>query len=47
MGAAVVAEGWNNWGQPAREQTARYGEFGSSGPGALALARRVAWAKKL
>ena len=32
MGAAVVAEGWNNWSQPAREQTARYAEFGSSGP---------------
>jgi PelA/Pel-15E family pectate lyase len=47
MGAAVVAEGWNNWSQPAREQTSRYAEFGSSGPGALALERRVTWAKKL
>ena len=47
MGAAVVAEGWNNWSQPAREKTARYAEFGSSGPGALALERRVTWAAKL
>src|SRR5262245_17591476 len=47
MGAAVVSEGWNNWSQPAREQTARYAEFGSSGPGALALERRATWAKKL
>lgn len=47
MGAAVVAEGWNNWSQPERERTARYAEFGSSGPGALALDRRVTWAKKL
>ncbi|HVQ41528.1 MAG TPA: pectate lyase [Vicinamibacterales bacterium] len=47
MGAAVVAEGWNNWSQPERERTARYAEFGSSGPGALAFDRRVAWAKKL
>jgi pectinesterase len=47
MGAAVVAEGWNNWSQPERERTARYAEFQSSGPGALALDRRVTWAKKL
>ena len=47
MGAAVVAEGWNNWSQPERERTARYAEFGSSGPGALAFDRRVTWAKKL
>jgi PelA/Pel-15E family pectate lyase len=47
MGAAVVAEGWNNWSQPERERTARYAEFGSSGPGALALDRRATWAKKL
>jgi PelA/Pel-15E family pectate lyase len=47
MGAAVVAAGWHNWDQPARERTARYGEFGSSGPGALSLERRVAWAKRL
>jgi pectinesterase len=47
MGAAVVPEGWNNWSQPAREKTARYSEFGSSGPGALALERRAGWSRKL
>lgn len=47
MGGAVVSEGWNNWSQPDREKTSRYSEFGSSGPGAVSLARRVAWAKKL
>ncbi len=47
MGAAVVAEGWHNWDQPERETTARYAEFGSSGPGALNLARRVAWSGAL
>jgi len=47
MGAAVVGAGWHNWDQPAREKTARYGEFGSSGPGALNLGARVAWSKRL
>jgi PelA/Pel-15E family pectate lyase len=47
MGAAVVPAGWHNWDQPAREKTSRYVEFGSSGPGALALERRAPWAKGL
>jgi len=47
MGAAVVGAGWHNWDQPAREKTARYAEFGSSGPGALNLASRVAWSRRL
>ena len=47
MGAAVVGAGWHNWDQPAREKTARYGEFGSSGPGALNLSARVTWSKRL
>ena len=47
MGAAVVGAGWHNWDQPAREKTARYGEFGSSGPGALNLGARVAWSRRL
>jgi PelA/Pel-15E family pectate lyase len=47
MGAAVVGAGWHNWDQPAREKTARYGEFGSSGPGALNLGARAAWSKRL
>ncbi|HXT69086.1 MAG TPA: pectate lyase [Vicinamibacterales bacterium] len=47
MGAAVVGAGWHNWEQPAREKTARYAEFGSSGPGALSLSARVPWSKRL
>src|SRR5262245_20395007 len=47
MGAAVVPEGWHNWDHPEREKTARYSEFGSSGPGALSLNRRVRWSRML
>ena len=39
-------EGWNNWGNPANEQTARYMEYRSTGPGANAKAR-APWAKQL
>ncbi len=42
----VRAEGWHNWGKPANEQTARYAEYGSTGPGAR-LEQRVPWAKQL
>ena len=46
MPDAIRPEGWNNWNDPAREQTVRYGEYRSSGPGAAAAAR-VKWAKQL
>ncbi|HUK83997.1 MAG TPA: pectinesterase family protein [Verrucomicrobiae bacterium] len=42
----VRPEGWNNWRDPAREKTARYAEFNSSGPGANPKAR-VPWARQL
>jgi pectinesterase len=38
--------GWNNWNNPANEQTAYYGEFGSTGPGANPSAR-VPWSHQL
>jgi pectinesterase len=41
MGDAVKPQGWNNWGKPEREKTARYAEFGSGGD------ERVPWAKRL
>lgn len=44
MPAGVRAEGWHNWGKPEREQTARYSEFGSTGPGANPEGR-VKWAR--
>jgi pectinesterase len=42
----IRPEGWDNWRNPANEQTARYAEYGSTGPGAQP-ARRVKWAKQL
>lgn len=46
MSDAVRPEGWNNWNLLHREQTARYAEFGSSGPGAQP-GQRVKWARQL
>ena len=46
MSDVVKPAGWNNWGKPQREKTARYAEFGSTGPGG-AMAERVEWAKQL
>jgi pectinesterase len=38
--------GWHNWDRPAREQTARYREYASSGEGGLATGR-AKWARQL
>ncbi len=46
MGAHIKPAGWNNWRNPANEQTARYAEYNSTGPGANPDAR-VKWAKQL
>ncbi|RYY99300.1 MAG: pectin esterase [Chitinophagaceae bacterium] len=46
LGSHIVPEGWNNWKNPANEATARYAEFGSTGPGANPAAR-VPWARQL
>jgi pectinesterase len=46
MPANIRPEGWHNWNQPAREKTARFAEYGSTGPGAHPQAR-VPWAKQL
>jgi pectinesterase len=45
MASVVRPEGWQNWNLPAREKTARYGEFGSRGDGAAPEAR-VPWARR-
>lgn len=45
MGAHIHPAGWHNWGKPANEQTARYAEYGSRGPGADPSAR-VSWARR-
>ena len=46
MPGAIVPGGWHNWGEPDREQTARYVEVDSRGPGARPV-QRVGWARKL
>lgn len=42
----IRPEGWDNWRNPANEQTARYAEYASTGPGAQSD-QRVRWAKQL
>lgn len=46
MDSSIIGEGWHNWGQPDREETSRYEEYGSSGPGANPEAR-AAWSRQL
>lgn len=46
MSDVVRPVGWHNWNQPAREKTARYSEFGSTGPGAK-QEERVGWMRPL
>jgi len=46
LGLHIRPEGWDNWRDPAREKTAWFGEYKSSGPGANSAAR-VAWSRQL
>lgn len=46
MGEHIRGEGWHNWRNPDNERTARYDEFGSTGPGAR-LDERTAWSRQL
>ncbi len=46
IGPHIAAEGWNNWRNPANEQTARYAEYKCTGPGAAAE-KRAPWTKQL
>ncbi len=46
MSDVVRPAGWHNWDLPNREQTSRYGEFNSTGPGANPSAR-VSWSRQL
>jgi pectinesterase len=46
MGPHLKPEGWNNWGKASNEQTARYSEHHSTGPGA-APDRRASWSHQL
>lgn len=46
MDSHIIPGGWDNWRNPANEQTARYAEYNSSGPGANP-SQRVKWIKQL
>lgn len=46
IGPHISAEGWNNWKNPANEQTARYSEYKSTGPGGNTKGR-VSWIHQL
>jgi pectinesterase len=46
LSEVVRPEGWHNWGNPEREQTARYAEHANTGNGADTK-RRVTWARQL
>jgi pectinesterase len=46
MGGHIKPGGWDNWRNPENEHTARFVEFGSTGPGAN-LETRVPWSKQL
>lgn len=46
MGDHIKPDGWNNWGKTDNENTARYSEYNSSGPGGNSSAR-VKWSKQL
>jgi len=46
MGDHIKPEGWNNWGNPTNELTARYAEYNSTGLGANPE-KRVKWSKQL
>lgn len=46
MGGHILPVGWDNWRDPAREQTAYYAEFASTGAGATP-GQRVPWSHQL
>jgi pectinesterase len=46
MDTHIKPSGWDNWGNTANESTARYAEYGNTGPGA-AISGRVSWSDQL
>lgn len=46
MGAHIIPTGWNSWGKPENETTARFIEYNSTGPGAQPE-KRAPWIKQL
>ena len=51
MGSHITPEGWHPWpgdkNFPNKEKTAFYAEYGSRGPGARDLSKRVVWSHQL
>ncbi|MCR5130652.1 MAG: pectin esterase [Prevotella sp.] len=46
LGNHILPAGWENWRNPDNEKTARYSEYGNTGPGADTT-NRVAWSHQL
>jgi pectinesterase len=46
MDKHIQPEGWDNWRDPSNERTARYEEYGSTGPGGGG-AHRASWSRSL
>ncbi|MGI4737294.1 MAG: pectinesterase family protein [Janthinobacterium lividum] len=46
LGALIKPAGWDEWGKESNKQTAYYGEYQSTGPGAAAKSR-VGWSHQL
>ena len=46
LGNHIRPEGWENWRNPDNERTARYYEYGNTGPGARTT-QRVSWSHQL
>ncbi|MDP4277026.1 MAG: pectinesterase family protein [Bacteroidota bacterium] len=44
--AIIEPAGWSNWQKTENEKTARYSEYGNTGPGS-AIGKRVAWSRQL
>lgn len=45
LGGHIRPEGWHDWDKPQARETAFYGEYGSTGPGAAG--KRAGWARRL
>lgn len=46
MSEVVRSEGWHNWDKPERQQTVRYFEYNSTGPGESKPTSRVPWSHR-
>ncbi|KAK3129381.1 hypothetical protein QOZ80_6BG0478640 [Eleusine coracana subsp. coracana] len=47
LDAVVAPGGWNDWNEPARQETAFFAEYDCTGPGAANVTQRVPYARQL